>query len=245
MTGKFLTTIAATWCLAFPLFAQEAPGTSVELRLLAFNGSVRQKEAFVHDPTPDASTEAVMVSVKGYLNQEFTKVMLKSRKLVVTTKADRGSLAREGERIAEVTLPDGVKSALLLFLPGKQGEKGLCQVMAINDSKQAFPGGSYHVTNLSPVPVRLLFEGKPHDLKPGQVSIIDDIPARNGMQFGMSASILKDGAWKVVSTSIWPHPGIRRSVLVMFQNPANGEIQLRGFDDSAPREPAAPVQAAP
>jgi hypothetical protein len=235
MIFKAISLAAVALSLSLPLSGQDG-GTNVELRMLAFSSPLQQKEAFVHDSAPTSSASGILAPIKGYLNQQFTPVLLKSRRVIITTKQDRESMNRDGELIGEVTLPNSVNSAILLFLPGKPGEKARCQVMAIHDTKKAFPGGTYHVTNLSPLPIRLVLGKKPHDFKPGQVTIIEDLPIEDGMQFGMHALILKGNSWKEISSSIWPHPGKRRSVLVMFQNPLNGDVQLKGFDDSAPRE---------
>lgn len=117
--------------------------------------------------------------------------------------------------------------------------------MTINDSKSAFPGGSFHVTNLSPLPVRMMLEQKNYDFKPGGTELVKDPPMREGNQIGMRTFVFKNNAWDAIATSLWPHPGRNRSVLVLFQSPTSGDVQLRAFDDSGPRTPETSAAAAP
>lgn len=210
----------------------------VDLRLLAFSADLNLDETFVHDPAvPDSPS--VKGTIKTYLNDEFIKVPLTTRKVAFTTKADSASLTREGELIGEVTLPADVRTATLLFLPGGGSGKSKCVILTINDSKRAFPAGSYNATNLSPLPVRLRLESKNYDFKPGQNLIIEDAPTREGGRIGMHAYAFEDNAWKPIGAGLWSHPGRARKVLVMFMNPEAKAVQLRSYADGAPREPQA------
>ncbi|MEY3896383.1 MAG: hypothetical protein RLZZ214_1903 [Verrucomicrobiota bacterium] len=242
MIRHFIPFTVVLWVAAIPLAAQEAPLVKAEIRMLAFTPDLKQKEVYAQDPAAAATAASVRAPVKSYLNHEFSTVMLKGRKIVFTTKPDRASLTRDGECIGEATLPDGANSVILMFLPGKPGAKARCQVMAIPDSKRAFPAGSYHATNLSPLPVRVMLEQKVYDFKPGQVSLIENPPTGEGQQSAMRTFVFKDDAWKQVAAGFWPHPGDARGLLVLFQNSASGAVQLRGFDDIAPRAPL-PEQA--
>lgn len=239
MILRFLSPIvAAAGMIVLSAAAEEAPAVRVEIRMLAFTSNLQQKEAYAHDPATGAGA-AVVTPIKTYLNHQFSTVLLKSRKIIFTTRPDRASLARPEDLIGEVVLPEGEDSAILLFLPGKSGAKGPCQIMPIHDSKRVFPPGSYHVTNLSPLPVRLMLEQKIFDLKPGQVRLIEDPPVREGGQSGMRTFVFKKNVWSPIATGLWPHPGEARGVLVFFQNPGSGDIQLRAFDDVPPRAPSA------
>lgn len=231
---------------AFPrLSAQESPTVKVEIRSLAFEPSLRSDKAFIHDPASGGTSPAVPLAIKTYLNHQFATVLLKSRRLVITTTPDVASLTRDGEVIADATLPTQVNSAILLFLPARNGTKARCEVMVIDDSKRAFPAGSYHASNLSPTPVRLMLENKSFDFKSGQVLLIEDPPVREGNQSGMRAFAFKDQAWKQVSTGLWPHPGQARSLLVMHSNPRSSELEIRAFDDVPPRKSSTAATPAP
>lgn len=235
---KLLAIASFFFCMAFPASAQ---GGKAEVRLLTFDTSIPQPDIFIHDPAAEPTAAATPATLKSYLNHQYASVQISSRKLVFTTKPDRASITRDGELVGEVTLPANENSAILLFLPGKPGGKAKYQVMPVADSKKAFPAGSFHVTNLSPVAVRLLLEKKPFEFKPGQTSLIVDPPVRDGAMIGMRAFAFLENAWQEVSASLWTHPGRGRGVMIIFQDPVSKDIQLKAFDDIPPREPEQPA----
>jgi hypothetical protein len=237
MSFKILTAVAVL-CLSAPFVAAQAK--RVEIRMLAFSADLDLDEAYAHDPaTPGAAS--VKAPIKTYLNNDFSTIQLASPKISFTTKPDPASLTREGELIGEVNLPSDVNSAILLFLPSGSGGKAKCIILPINDSKRAFPAGSYHATNLSPFPVRLELEEKKFEFKPGQTLMIEDPPTREGGRIGMHAFAFEKKAWNPIGAGLWSHPGATRKVLVLFLNPETKTVQLRAYSDVPPREP----QAAP
>jgi hypothetical protein len=234
--------IACITALLMPLRAAEPPDNRVEIRLLAFQPDMATDDAYVHDPAASAKTAAVKAPVKSYLNHEFATVVLSGRRLAVTTKPDRESLANGDGLLGETDLPDGVRSAILLFLPAAAGAKARCRILVIDDSKRAFPAGSFRVSNLSPQPVRIVLEEKAYNFKPGEIQLITDPPVRDGNQSGMKAFAFQDNVWLRIGSGIWPHPGDNRVVQVLFTSPDTGQVQLRAYDDVPPRDPAAPPQ---
>jgi len=225
--------------LLLPLAAQEKPGIPVELRLLAFQPDLATDDAFIQDPAATAKTAPLKAPVKSYLNHEFVSVHLTGKQLAVTAKGDRDSLTRNDELLGEATLPENVRSAILLFLPAAPGGRTRCRILVIDDSKRAFPAGSFRVTNLSPEPVRIVLEEKIYQFKPGEVQLITDAPVRAGNQSGMKAFAFQDNTWQRIGTGIWPHPGKNRVLQVLFSSPATNQVQLRAYDDVPPRDPAA------
>ncbi len=230
--------VAAFLCMsASPLFAQ-APGTRAEIRMLAFNNNLEQEEVYAQDPAAPATAASVKSPIKSYLNHEFSTLQLMGRKIIFTSKPDRASMTREGETIGEVTLPDGMNSAILLFFPkSNPQDKALCRIMPIGDSKRAFPAGSYHATNLSPLNVRIILEEKNYDFKPGQTMLIENPPVREDHQIGMQTIAFKDNKWIPMASSIWSPPGKRRNVLLIYPDPRTGNVDLRAYDDIEPRNP--------
>jgi hypothetical protein len=219
-----------------PLSAQEKAPARLELRPLAFDASLSLPEAYAHDPAAPASTAAIKTPIKTYLNHEFATVFLTGRKIIFTTKPERASLERPAERIGETTLPDDFRSGILLFLPGNAGDKTDCRILPIDDSKRAFPAGSFRVSNLSPQPVRIVLEEKNHDFKPGDTGFIHDPPVREGNQSGMKAFAFADNVWQRIASGVWPHPGTNRVLQILYLDAAAGCVQLRAFDDIPPRE---------
>jgi hypothetical protein len=238
MTCKCLPVLVCIAALILPLAAQEKKAGVIEIRLLAFQPDKAQEEVFAHDPSGPAGAVAVKTPLRSYLNHEFSTVSLSGRRVIFTTGMEKESLTRNESLLGEVTLPEVVRSAILLFLPAKAGGKFRFQVLPIDDSKRAFPAGTFRVSNLSPQPVRIVLETKNYDFKPGQTDFITDPPVREGNQSGMKAFAFHDNIWQRIGSGIWPHPGENRVVQVLFIHPATGQVQLRAFDDVAPREPA-------
>lgn len=235
---RSIVPLAALFAAAAPLHAQAKPPANFELRLLAFQPGMSTDEVYAHDPAAAEDAPAVQTPLRSYLNHQFATVTLTGRHVVFTKQAARASLKQTDAVLAETTLPEKVRSAILLFLPGKTGGRHPYQILAIDDSKSAFPAGTFRVSNLSPQEVRIELENKKFAFKPWSTGFINDPPVRDGGQSGMKAFALVDGNWRRIGSGIWPHPGNNRVVQVLFLHPATGLVQLRAFDDVPPREPA-------
>ena len=236
---RILSLAAALVVATLPSARAQSSGSGepgLSLRLLAFSPDLQQREAYAHDAAADDAAVAVPAPIKTYLNHEFVKVPSTARKLIFTTRPERESMKRDGELIGEVTLPQGTRSAILLFLPAAAGDKAKCRVSVVKDSGREFPAGSFHVTNMSPMQVRLMLERKNFDFKPGQVIVIEDPPARETRQIGMRTFVVRDKRLDPVSTGLWSHPGSSRRLMLFFLDPRTGKVQLRAFDDVPPRD---------
>jgi hypothetical protein len=233
--------------LAPSVLAQEAPAPiKFELRMLSFSPDLQRAEVFIHDPLAKPGEEVKTSAIKSYLNHQFVQVEMRSRKFILSSEKDPKMAASAGALLAEVSMPEKVQSAILLFLPGAPQGKTVYRVLVVDDSKRAFPAGTFYMSNLSSLPIRMTLETKNYDFKPGQTGLLENLPMDESGQIKMRTFAMKDTGWYQAATSIWPHPDKARSVLVMFQDPASGDLKLRGFDDVPPREPAAakPVAAA-
>lgn len=235
MTSKPIFALLALIPFSQLVSAQESAPVKAELRLLAFSSEIKVTEAYAHDVAGPVDVPGVKVAIQSYLNHDFSAVTLRSRKIAFSTKSDRASLTREGELVAEVTLPEGGDSSILLFLPGKAGAKQMYQIMPVPDSKRAFPAGSYSCTNLSSLPVRLTLEDKPYDFKPGHAMLIQNAPVQENGHSAMRAFAFRDNKWMAVSTGLWPALGESRSLMIFFQDPVTGNLRLQAFDDVPPR----------
>lgn len=209
----------------------------MELRLLAFGPELPPTDCFAQDPAAPDTAVSVEAPIRTYLNHQFATVPLTSRRVVFTEKPDRASLTRDGETLIDATLPEGVRSAILLVVPGKAGDKAKFRAVIIDDSKKAFPAGSYHANNLSAIPIRLMLEKEVFDFPAGKVQLIEKPPFHEGNMSSMRTFAFQDNAWKPVSTGLWARPVETRGVLMFYQDPAAGNVQLRAYDDIAPREP--------
>ncbi len=232
---SILLAIGSMLAAAMPCAAQQA-ANRVDVRLLAFNSKLSEEKVYLHDPAADAVAAPVEADIKTYLNHEFFSIALTGRRLMITTGAGRDSMTAPGGLVGEITLPAGTDSAILLFLPTGEEASGRARVLSIADSKEAFPAGSFHVSNLSPQEVRMALESKPFHFKPGQAILIKDPPVRENKHSGMRAEALIDGQWRRIGSSLWPHPGRSRVVQILFRNPVSGQVQMKAFNDVPPRE---------
>jgi hypothetical protein len=241
--------LGASICLWFAaaslLSAQSAgpPPMPLQLRLVAFQPSQATDEVFLHDPAATEAANGVQLPMKSYLNHEFVSANLKSRKLVLTKTADSSSLKNPDQWIAEATLPEKLRSAVLICLPEARGAKTPFRVLVVDDSKKAFPAGSFHVTNLSPSQVRIELEKRPWVIKPGATELIVDPPVRHGNLSGMKTYVLENQNWRRIASGIWPHPGRERVIQLFYYHPVIKQVQLRAFDDVPPRETDPPPQS--
>lgn len=215
----------------------------VRLRLLAFHSHQATEEAFLHDPAAANGANGTQVHIKSYLNHQSEVLTPKSRKLVFTRSANRASLADSNTWLAEVSLPAGVRSAVLLFMPESPDSKIPFRIMVIDDSKESFPQGTFRVTNLSPLPVRIELEKRPWVIQPGKTELISDPPVRHGNLCGMKTFVQEAQGWRRIASGIWPHPGKKRVIQLLYYHPAAKQVQLRAFDDVQP--PEAPPQPRP
>ncbi len=210
----------------------------LQLRLLAFQPGQATEQAFLHDPAAPPTTGGIKAPVKSYLNHEFIPVIAAPPKLILTKSADRASLDQPDQRLAEITLPGGLRSAVVICLPEATGLNHSFRVLVIDDSKKAFPPGSFRVTNLSNSQVRIELEKRPWVIKPGATEMIIDPPVRHGNLSGMKTFVLDGQDWRRIASGIWPHPGKERVIQLLFYHPVTKQVQLRAFDDVPPREPA-------
>lgn len=237
----FILLWLASACMLTAQPASPAP-LPLHLRLLAFQPGQATDQAFLHDPAAPPTAGGIKAPVKSYLNHEFTPVIATSPKLILTKSADRASLTQTDQWLAEITLPGGLRSAVLVCLPEPAGAKYPYRVLVIDDSKKTFPPGSFRVTNLSPSQVRIELEKRPWVIKPGATEMIIDPPVRHGNLSGMKTFVLEGQNWRRIASGIWPHPGKERVIQLLFYHPVAKQVQLRAFDDIPPRESSTPPE---
>lgn len=213
--------------------AASAAPPSIRLRLLAFQPSHAMENVYVHDPLAAADAAGQKLPMRTYLNHESTTILLRSRRLILTTSADASS--KKEQRLAEMELPEKTASAVLIALPMPEGSVRPYRLLAVPDSIQAFPAGTFHVINLSRSTVRIELEKKPWIIEPARTMQIKDPPVRHGNQSGMKAFVKEQENWRRVASGLWPHPGRERVIQLVYENPASHQVQIIAFDDVVPR----------
>jgi hypothetical protein len=242
---KPLAILAATCAALISAKAQTGGAAQVYIRALAFTPDLQVAEAFVHDPAAPAEAAAAPVEIKTYLNHEGSMLELKGRQIVFTRKPERASLKNDADKIAEVTLPQGARSAILLFMPGEAGAAGKSRVILIPDTRRDFPSGSFRVSNLSSLPVQIKLENKPYNFRPAETKVITDAPMGASQQAVMEAVAFVEGKERRVASTRWHNPGDKRVLQFIYPNAATGQLEFRAFDDIPPRDVQPQAATAP
>jgi len=236
LTAIFASASVSVSAAQAPAQVAQSKVPQAKVRLLAFSPEQRKPEVYAHDPAAAADTPGVKVEIKNYLNHESYLVATGSKKVVFTTKPDHASIGRPGELIGEVSLPATSNSSILVFFPGKPDGKAANAVMAVDDSKRAFPAGSFLVINVSPHAVKLKLEKVLYDCIPGKTLLISKPPEGENYQARMEAYVQKGNEWTRIAAGIWPVPEETRNLSLLYLNPATGQVCLRGFDDIKPAD---------
>lgn len=204
------------------------------MRGLAFQLPNTPADVYAHDAATDGSTPGVKLDVKSYLNHEFSVLPIKGSSLILTKTADPAGIKDAGNVLAKVKLPSKFKTGIFMFLPGsgKAGDTPF-RVLVIEDGKSDFPPGSVKVMNLSPQPIRIQLEKEYFNFKSGETKVIEDPPVAENQSSGMRAFSFEDGDWRRFASGVWPHPGRKRVLQVMFLNPTSKRVEIRGIRDVA------------
>jgi hypothetical protein len=96
------------------------------------------------------------------------------RKATVAGTAD-SSAPPEYEKVGVTALPEGAKRMLFLIEAKNEGQGPPLQLLAMDDSLEAFPAGSYRFLNRTPELLRIDFGGATHDLPPGELKIVTPV----------------------------------------------------------------------
>lgn len=242
MKLPFVLLASLAFCL--PASAQQSPPAApagaaeekagLRIRGLAFQLDSPPADVFAHDAAGDGSVPGVKIDVKSYLNHEFSGVPVKGDSLVFTRTADPAGIKDSANVIAKTRLPAGFRRGIFMFLPGtgKAGDPPF-RVLTIDDSPKAFPSGSLKILNLSPLAVSISLEKEVFNFKSGETRVIEDPPVGPSQSSGMVAKAFKDGEWQKIGSGVWPHPGSKRILQVLFENPKSGQVELRGIRDIA------------
>ena len=221
-----LAIIAAVFpCLVSSLAAQQ----EIKVRAISFQPGF---PAEIHAHQPDGAATAGMVEVKSFLNHESNPLKFKGNKLVFTARSSPVSATDVNQLLANVEIPTGAKSLILLFLP-ESAEPGNfhSRVLAIDDSAKAFPGGSFKVANLGSLPLKIQLEKESFEFAPGEIRVIAKPPFGDNQSASMEAYIKRDGQWALMSSGSWPNPGTRRVLEIVTENLTTKQAELKGIRD--------------
>jgi hypothetical protein len=208
----------------------------LKIRGLAFQLDSPPVDIYAHEAVPAVGSIGTKFDVKSYLNHEISILPIKGHEIIFTKSSDPASVKDTANLVAKVKLPDNFKRGIFMFLPGTAvaGDPAF-RVLVIDDSMRSFPKGSLKVMNLSPLPVRIQLEKETFDFKSGETKLIEDPPVGENQSSGMRAFAFKANEWQRIGSGIWPHPGEKRVLQVLFENPVSKQVELRGIRDVAVR----------
>jgi hypothetical protein len=218
-----------------PAVPEDAPG--LKIRALTFQMDESPPDVFAHDPATGGKIPGVKVDLKSYLNHEFNLQPTHPDTLVFSKSADPASLKDAANVVAKTKVPANLKSGIFMFFPGtgKAGDTPF-RVLVIEDSRQAFPQGSFKVMNLSPTKVRIQLENQNFPFASGESKLIENPPVGANNSSGMRAFASMNGQEVRIASAVWPHPGTKRSLQVLFLNPKTEQVEIRGIRDVAAEE---------
>lgn len=199
----------------------------VRLRAVSAAGEFPGTEVFAH--SPGSKNPGGKIAVKGYLNHEFDAIPVEAGSLVFTSQAATTSAADKSALIAEVKIPAKAKSGILLFLPGIK--KGPGSAVLLEDDKKSFPPGSVLVVNHTGFELRLEIEGKNFDVKSTDVMAIRDQPVGDGNASMVKGFIKNGNEWEMFYSGRWTHPGGKRIIQTVCENPQSGRPEMKGLKD--------------
>lgn len=210
-----------------------AQDDGIKIRAISFMVDRPITGLYAHNPTAAAPLPGVAFQIKTYLNHEFTQVPV-TGEVVFTDDAAPASAKDPAKVKARAKLPSGFRKGILIFLPGtgRTGDTAY-RVLVMDDSLRSFPRGSVKVMNLSPATVRIRLEKNNYEYKSGEMKLIEDHPVGANNSAAMMAFALKGTEWQRVGAGVWPHPGDKRVIEIIFENPQTRQIELAGIRDVA------------
>lgn len=224
-----------------PLAAQDAAAPAAaanqnqggtKIRSLFFQIDRPPEEVYAHDAATDGKVLGVKLELKSYLNHEFGALANRPENVVFTKSQDPASVKDPDSILAKAKLPAGLGHGIFVFMPGSGREGDLqFQVLVVDGSKRAFPSGAFRVMNLTRNPIRIELEDKKFEFKPGENKIIENPPVNANNSSAMKAFSTAGGQDVRITAQVWPNPGTKRSLQIVFQNPRTGELGVSGIRD--------------
>lgn len=203
------------------LLAQETP--SVTIRALCF-----QRDATGIDRLAVKAPEQPVIEIKfpeSFFTQK-TKVPVTGGKVVFFNPANLA-----GTPIAVATIPEGMKSVLILFFPVEgDKDKMVYRTSVIDASLQGVPKDGAMVMNLYPKEVRAVIGEHRVLLKPGITAGVARPKERN--DYNMSPVVFlaeTGGEWKVVSETLVRFPEDNQQFFISYPDGQSGRLSFRAL----------------
>ena len=149
--------------------------------------------------------------------------------------------------VAIATLPANCDRALLLFVPEKQADGRLYNVVVIEEVSATFPGGGAFVCNLYNSNVR--FVVGEHKMQLGSRKVLHLPMPKQRDDFNMATVAVQfednKGSWRTATETRLRFTQGLRQILVTFLDKTSGRPRLRTFTDTPPVPQPYPPAAGP
>ncbi|BCU78056.1 hypothetical protein [Luteolibacter sp. LG18] len=219
-----LSALACLLCAAGQARAVEEPVASIQM--LAFSYSGPERSVLVADPKGVAQTKE---PVALPTNQCSPLLRVTSRNLVITPVME-GQGGKQGKP-AKVTLPEGGREFVLVFLPIPDDQGGGYRIQAVDLPAERFKSGSYAFLNYSDTEIYCGLDNQKTIVAPAKAGILSPQRAEGIVR---AACYEKSGeGWgqqPFFSGRVPVQDGVRNLVLVS-RNPQNNRIDFRGVAD--------------
>lgn len=208
--------------LLFPTLAMAQEGRKVTCRLVALDPAA-PPPAMLTASADGAETNVTIPT--GELSAEVS----------LFSKTDSFSFVSAADRkpAAAVTLPAGMKSAILLFVAGpKTPGAPPWRIFAIEDSAKNFPDGGAFVTNFHNKNIRFVMGEHKIMLKPGGSTGVPRPATRDDFNMaGVTFQFQQGETWQDASESNLRFLPGTRYLMVAFMDPASGRPRIVTFPD--------------
>lgn len=208
--------------LLLPTIVMAQEGRKVTCRLVALDPNAPPPAMLA------ASADGAEINVTvptGVLSDEMS----------LFSKSDSFSFFNASDRkpAAAVTLPAGMKAAILLFVAGpKTPNSPPWRIFAIEDSAKNFPDGGAYVANFHNKNIRFVIGEHKIMLKPGGATGVPRPATRDDFNMaGVTFQFQQDETWQDASESNLRFLPGTRYLMIAFVDPASGRPRIVTFSD--------------
>ncbi len=125
---------------------------------------------------------------------------------------------------------------IIVFVPASASTGLAYQILAFDDSEEAFPMGSTLTFNFAATPVKFVVGEHRKEILPGAKAVIPQALMRNATnQCPVEISFAQpDKSWRAVSSTRWISTTERRSLAISFVHPVSGKSMVNCYQDLPP-----------
>ena len=135
------------------------------------------------------------------------------RFLITARHRERSGTTPVEEPVAKVTLPEGIRSAIILLHRAADDDAPKFQSIVIDADTKKFPKGSRCLANTSNTSIR---------------GVLGKMPLQRGIEFEHP-----ENGWLPIAQTRWFHTPKIRHIMVVYRTPNSNRIRLHGILDQS------------